>query len=398
MKYIIKGGNELNGEINISGAKNSVLPILASSILMPECHIENIPNLTDVECTYDILKHIKNSNSIPFELSNKMRSSVLFMGAMLGARGEAEIYYPGGCQIGKRPVDLHISALKKMGAEIKIKENKITAKAKKLYGCNIKLPYVSVGATENIILAGVKADGITIIENAATEPEIIDLTDFLNKCGAHIKIKGRKIYVKGVSKLYSANHRIIPDRIEGITYICAGAITGGELFLNNISSQYIKIPLNILRATGIIIKESEKGLYIDSPKKLKSISHFETNVYPGVPTDIQPQLCSLLSVAKGSTAIKENIFTNRISHTDELIKMGADINKINNNKYIIHGVDNLNGSMLYAHDLRGGAALVIAALKAEGLSVVDNISHIKRGYENMHEKLSKVGAEIEEAY
>lgn len=397
MKYIIKGGNELNGEINISGAKNSVLPVLASSILMPECNIKNIPKLSDVECTYDILKHIENSNSIPFELSNKMRSSVLFMGSMLGARGEAEIYYPGGCQIGKRPVDLHITALKKMGADIKIKENKITAKAKKLQGCNIKLPYISVGATENIILAAVKANGVTVIENAATEPEIIDLTDFLNKCGADIKINGRKIYIKGVSKLHSADYKIIPDRIEAITYICAGGITGGELFLNNITAQYIKTPLSILRATGIIIRESKNGLYIDAPKKLKSLSHFETSAYPGVPTDIQPQLSALLSVSNGTTNVKENIFTNRISHTDELIKMGANIEKTNNREYIINGVDSLKGSMLYAHDLRGGAALVIAALKADGISVVDNISHIKRGYENMQEKLSEVGAEIEEA-
>lgn len=396
MKYIIKGGNELNGEINISGAKNSVLPVLAASILMPSCNIENIPSLSDVECTYAILKHIENSNSIPFELSNKMRSSVLFMGSMLSERGETEIYYPGGCQIGKRPVDLHIAALKKMGAEIKIKENKITAKAKKLKGSNIRLPYISVGVTENIILAGVKADGITVIENAATEPEILDLINFLNKCGADIKMKKRKIYIKGVNKLHSANHRIIPDRIEAVTYICAGAITGGELFLNNINSQYIKTPISILRAIGIIIRENQKGLYIDAPKALKAISHFETNAYPGVPTDIQPQLCALLTIAKGKTRVKENIFTNRASHTDELIKMGADILKISNREYIIRGVDNINGNIIYAHDLRGGAALVIAALKAQGITVVDNIDHIKRGYENMQGKLSEVGAEIEE--
>ncbi len=396
MKYIIKGGMELNGEINISGAKNSVLPILAASILMPKCEIQNVPNLSDVNSSYDILRYVENYNNIPYELSSKMRSSILFMGSMLGARGECEIFYPGGCQIGKRPVDLHIDALKKMGAEIKINENKITAKAKRLKGCNITLPYISVGATENIILAAVKAEGITIINNAAIEPEIMDLINFLNKCGADIKIKKRQIKIKGTSKLHSTSHNIIGDRIEAVTYICAVAMTGGELFLNNINDNYIKVPIEVLKGMGIIINPGKNSLYIDAPKRLKSISHISTAAYPGIPTDIQPQLCSLFSAAKGTAKVKENIFSNRISHTTELIKMGADIKKINNREYIVKGIEKLKGDILYSHDLRGGAALVIAALGADGISVVDNIDHIKRGYENMAQKLSDVGAKIEE--
>lgn len=396
MKYLIEGGNQLNGEVNISGAKNSVLPVLAANIMVKDCAIKNIPNLSDVKYTKEILEHAAYSTKIPSELSNKMRSSILFAGAMLSEYKEVEIQYPGGCQIGKRPVDMHIDVLKQMGAEIKINENVIIAKTNKLKGCHINLPYVSVGVTENIILAGVKADGVTIIENAAIEPEIIDLINFLNTCGGKIKIKGRTIYIKGVKSLHSAEYTIMPDRIEAITYICAGAITGGELFLNNISDRYIKSPLELLKGMGIIVKSTDTGIYIDSPKKLKSIKHFKTGVYPSIPTDIQPQLSALLTVADGNSHITETIFSNRISHTIELNKMGADITIINNREYIVSGVDKLNSSIVNAYDLRGGAAMIIAALKADGTTLIENSYHIKRGYENITQKINSIGGNIKE--
>lgn len=396
MKYIINGGNRLSGEVNISGAKNSVLPILAAEILCENCIINNIPDLSDVKYTKMILKHTKHCNTIPYELSCKMRSSILFAGAMLGKRGEIQIHYPGGCQIGKRPVDMHIWALRKMGAEIKINENMIIAKANKLKGCNVRLPYVSVGVTENIILAAVLADGTTIIENAAIEPEIIDLCRFLNKCGGSIKIKNRTISIKGVSRLEPVEYSIIPDRIEALTYICMGAITGGELFINNIDPCYIDVPLKILKAMGIIIKKTDRGLYIDSPKRLRAIKHFKTGVYPGVPTDIQPQLSALLSVSEGCSKVTEKIFSNRTAHIDELNKMGADIIRLNNKEYIINGVDSLNPALINCYDLRGGAALITAALSAEGMSVIENTHHIKRGYENIVKKLINIGGDIEE--
>lgn len=397
MKYIVKGGSQLNGEVNISGAKNSVLPILAATILTGKCCIENIPQLSDVKYTIDILNHIENSDTITKDLSEKMRSSILFAGSLLGARGEIKLYYPGGCQIGKRPVDLHIWALKKLGAEIKINEHFIIAKATKLKGCNIELPYVSVGATENIILAAVKSEGVTIIKNAAIEPEIWDLINFLNKCGGDIKIKDRTICIKGVSELKPIEYNIIPDRIEALTYICMGAITGGELFINNINTHHIYTPLCILKAMGIIINETDKGIYIDAPKILKCVHHFKTGVYPGIPTDIQPQLSTLMSVAQGKCFINETIFSNRTAHIDELKKMGADITKLSSRKYTVTGVDRLKPALVNAYDLRGGSALVCAALNADGTSIVENTSHIKRGYEHLIEKIKNIGGNIEES-
>lgn len=396
MKYIIKGGNQLSGEVNISGAKNSVLPILAATILTDQCDIKNIPELSDVKYTLKIIDNIKKYNEIPPSLSNKMRSSILFAGAMLAKNGEVKINYPGGCQIGKRPIELHLSSLEKMGAEIKINENMVIAKASKLKGCNIKLPIISVGATENIIIAGSVADGITTIENAAIEPEILDLINFINCCGGDISIKNRCITIKGVKQLNSCEYNIIPDRIEAITYICFAAATNGELFLKNISDKHIKKPLEILKAMGLIIKPIHNGLYVDSPRFLKSISHFETAPYPSIPTDIQPQLSVLMSIANGSCNIKENIFSNRTSHIPELIKMGADIQSISNTEYIVNGVEKLKPNIVNAYDLRAGAALIAAALKADGISVVENSHHIKRGYEKITEKLNNIGAEIEE--
>lgn len=396
MKYIVKGGNVLSGEVNISGAKNSVLPILASTILMPKCEINNIPKLSDVKHTEDILEHIEYSNEIPKNLSVKMRSSILFAGAMLSERGEVKIHYPGGCQIGKRPVDIHIDSLRQMGAEIKINNNIINAKAKKLVGANIRLPCVSVGATENIIIAAAKAQGVTTIENAAIEPEIIDLINFLNKCGANISFKNRKILIKGVKELHSCQHSIMADRIEAITYMSMAAITGGELFINNISLNNIYSVSELLKGMGVVIKECGNGIYIEAPKSLKAVSHFKTSPYPGIPTDVQPQLSSLLCCSKGSCLVEEKVFSNRIAHCYELVKMGADIDVISNNKYIVKGVDSINPALVYAYDLRGGAALVVAALKAEGTTVIDNIEHIKRGYENMIEKICNIGGEIEE--
>ncbi|MGN1319395.1 MAG: UDP-N-acetylglucosamine 1-carboxyvinyltransferase [Lachnospirales bacterium] len=396
MKYVVDGGKELNGEVKISGAKNAVLPILASLVLVGECQLKNIPKLSDVAYTEDILNHIKFSNTIPFDLSNKMRSSILFVGSMLGARGEVTICYPGGCQIGKRPVDMHISVLRKLGAEIKVNENIIIAKAKKLKGCKIKLPFVSVGVTENIILASVCAEGVTVIENAAIEPEIYDLISFLNMCGGNIKSKGRTIYIKGVKKLNPITYNIMPDRIEAVTYILMGAITGGELFIENIKPSLISNPIKILKSMGIIVKETDTGLYIDSPKRLKAIHHFQTSPYPGIPTDIQPQLSSALCVSEGVSKVKENIFSNRTSHIEELNKMGADIIKLSEKEYIINGVKNLNPSHINAYDLRGGAALVCAALKAEGKSIIENTHHIKRGYELFTEKIKLIGGDIKE--
>ncbi len=410
-KYVITGGNRLSGEVVISGAKNGVLPLLAALPLMKEAYIYNVPFLSDVANTIKILESIgvkiKTEGNIikscvgelnpvvECGLSCKMRSSVLFLGSLLSACGQAEIAYPGGCALGERPVDLHIWAMKMLGAEVTERDNAILCRAKKLKGADICLPVQSVGVTENIILAAVLAEGITVIKNAAREPEIGNLCDFLNMCGADISGQGTKtIKIKGVKSLCPCSCGIISDRIEAATYMIMAAATGGELFIRNVNTDHMRVISAVLRKCGCIIKEYDKTIYIEAPHRLYSIPYIATGPYPYFPTDVQPQLMALMSMADGQSLMRENIFSGRYRHACELNNMGADIDIRDKQTFVINGVKKLEGTEVKAWDLRGGAALIIAGLCAEGITTIDNREFIERGYESPISKIQNIGGKI----
>lgn len=411
-KYIIEGGKRLVGEVSIVGAKNAVLPVLAATILNGGCStIFNAPNLRDVETMEKILKSIgckvKRMNNIifvdsskldkiriPEELVREMRSSIILMGAMLSRCGEVEVSYPGGCEIGPRPIDLHLKALREMGADIEESHGFLYCKAKKLRGCDIQLDYPSVGATENIMLAAVKAKGTTIIRNAAREPEIVDLQNYLNSCGANICGAGTSVIrIDGVSKLNNTEHTIIPDRIVAGTYMTAAAITGGEIILKNIEVDHIQSIIAKLREAGAMIYNNCTTLKIIGNNHVNPIEKIQTLPYPGFPTDMQPQIMSLMTIAKGTSIISETVFENRFKHAEELIRMGANI-KVIGRVAVIKGVDKLSGANVTAADLRGGASLVLAGIAANGITVIDNIYHIERGYDRLDKDLTELGASI----
>lgn len=408
--YIVEGGNTLSGEVIISGAKNSVLPILAAAAMQRETTVKNIPFLSDVSNTLGILKKlgiiIKAENNtintlgslsttvIDRELSSKMRSSVLFMGALLGKYGEVTVYRPGGCQLGERPIDLHLWAMKSLGAEIAEKGESIVLKGR-LKGCEINLPIVSVGVTENIILAAANAKGTTIIRNSAREPEIDDLIAYLNKCGSRIRREKNTIVVEESGISMCAEHSVVPDRIETATYCAMAAATGGELHIKNCNPEHLSIILSVLEKTGCIIKKEKDTIYIAAPKKLYSVNKIVTRPYPYFPTDVQPQIMAVLAKAEGSCVINETLFSARNKHISELNKMGADIEMTDNQNFIVRGVKSLKGADVEARDLRGGAALVIAALGAEGVSRIDGACHIERGYEAICAKVEMIGGRIE---
>lgn len=408
--YNIKGGNRLSGEVHISGGKNAVLPILAAAVTQDETTIKNVPFLSDVANTLEIMKglgiEIKaegntitavnklNTTVIDKNLSSKMRSSILFLGAILGKYGNATIYQPGGCELGKRPVDLHIWAMEKLGAEINKKEDRIICKGK-LKGAEITLPFVSVGVTENIILAGINAKGTTVIKNCAKEPEIDDLIKYLNNCGSIIKRKGNTIIIEeSHSKIYN-EHSITGDRIEAGTFMAMAAVTGGELFIRNINYRDLSTVIAVFKKIGCIIKTENDSIYIDAPNRLYSIPKLITKPYPYFPTDMQPQIMAVLAKSEGKSVVKENLFSARNKHIPELNKMGADIKLIDDTLFQINGVNSLKGCEVWAKDLRGGACLIVSALGAEGESKVWGSEHIERGYEGICSKIALVGGEIE---
>ena len=412
-KISILGGKTLEGIITISGSKNATLPILASSLLTNEkSNLSNVPNLLDVITMKELLSSLgikinANQKSLflepgnnisthaDYELVRKMRASVLVLGPLLARYGEAEVSLPGGCAIGSRPVDIHIDALKKMGANIEIKDGYIKAKVpnKRLIGADISFAKVSVGATENIIMAASLAEGKTIIRNAALEPEIDDLISVLNKMGANInRLDNNQIEVEGVNYLKGFSHSVMPDRIEAGTYAMAAVITGGKIQLLNAEKKYLTNVIKYLIKVGAKIQYNVDGILIEGPKIIKN-TDIKTEVYPGFPTDLQAQAMALMTVAKGSSVIEESIFENRFMHIAELVRFVANI-KIAGFKAVIKGCNKLNGAQVMATDLRASSSLILAALKAEGETIINRVYHLDRGYENLEKKLSMCGANI----
>jgi len=413
-KLIIKGGKKLEGEVNISSAKNAVLPILAATILNGNsCTIENAPMLEDVFVICEVLKSLKADVSIDKinkkvkintanlfdneandELVRKMRASFLIMGPMLGRFGTFKISLPGGCNIGTRPIDLHLKGLAALGAEVSVGHGYVEAKAKKLRGNNIYLDYPSVGATENIMMAATLAEGETIIENAAEEPEIVDLARFLKAMGAQIRGEGTDaIRILGVKDFKEVVYKPIYDRIEAGTFMITAAITKSLFKINGIDEVHLKPIIAKLTEMGVAIEINKNSIIVDGRKKLNPID-IKTMPYPGFPTDMQAQMMSLLCTVKGTSIITETIFENRFMHAVELKRMGANI-KIDGRSAVMEGVDTLTGSEVRATDLRAGAALILAGLAAEGTTTINDIYHIDRGYVSIEEKLKGLGADIE---
>lgn len=409
--YIIEGGKKLEGTVKISGSKNASLPILAATILSEKTNkLYNVPQIKDTKTTLEILKLLgckikQNSGKIeinskhitkteiPEHLMREMRSTVIMAGALLGRFKEVTFSYPGGCDIGSRPIDLHINAFKKLGVEITEEAGFIKCKANKIIGTNIDLDFPSVGATENIILATVLSTGTTTINNAAMEPEIIDMVQFLKKMGAKIQGEGtNQIIIDGVEKLSGVSYNIMPDRIEAGTILCAVAATGGNVILDNVIPEHLTAVINKLEETGCKIEINNKKITLNAQKKLKPID-IKTMTYPGFPTDLQQIFATMLVKASGTSIIVENIFESRYKYISELRKMGAKVT-VEGKTAIIKGTRKINATTIVCTDLRGGAALVIAGLMAKGKSRVENIGYIQRGYENLENKLGSLGAKI----
>ncbi len=412
-KLKIQGGHSLRGEIHISGSKNAALSIIAASIMTEErIVLENIPHLEDVTTMIRLIagmgvsvtladdnKLILDSSKIrnflaPYDLVKTMRASILVLGPLIARFGEASVSLPGGCAIGARPVNLHLDGLKAMGADVEINEGYICAKAKKLKGAHFSFSPVSVTGTANLMMAGVLAEGQTILENAATEPEVINLGDFLLKMGAKIKGLGtRKITIDGVNKLSSTEHKIIPDRIETGTFLVAAAITKGSVLLKKTQPEHLQSVLDLLRQTGAVIFFEEDTIELTMNLTNIKPADFTTQPYPGIPTDMQAQLMVLNAIAPGNSIVVETIFENRFMHVLELQRMGADISLSGNTAYIT-GVKKLQSAPVMATDLRASAALVLAGLVADGETHIDRIYHIDRGYECIERKLSLLGAKV----
>lgn len=412
-QYAIKGGNPLVGEVEIGGAKNAALAILAASIMTDETVI--IENLPDVRDTNVLLQAIKSVGAtieridrhsirvngstihdvvIEDDYIKKIRASYYLLGALLGKYKRAEVALPGGCNIGSRPIDQHIKGFKALGAEVKISHGLIVAEADHLKGSHIYLDVVSVGATINIMMAASLAEGQTIIENAAKEPHVVDLANFLNSMGANIKGAGTDVIrIRGVEKLHKTEYSVIPDQIEAGTFMLAAAATKGDVTIKNVIPKHLESISAKLIEIGCEIEESDDAVRVVSSKPL-SHTQVKTLPYPGFPTDMQPQITVTLALSKGSSIVTESIFENRFKYVDELTRMGASI-KVEGNTAIINGVPKYTGAHISAPDLRAGAALVIAALAAEGFSVVDDIFYIERGYEDFDVKLKGLGAQIE---
>lgn len=413
--FIITGGNRLSGEIELQGSKNSALPIMAAAFLVNgKCTLESCPNLTDVYSASRILNSLgckcsivgnraeidssgANSSKISEKLMREMRSSIMFMGAILGRTGDCTFSIPGGCELGPRPIDMHLAALSKMGAEITDDGGEIRCHMPKgkAHGARISLSFPSVGATENIILCAVLAEGETIINNAAREPEISDMCRFLRSCGAKIKGDGEsRIVIEGVEKLRGCEYRIMPDRIAGATYLAMTAAAGGALILKNACIPEMEPFISVLEQTGCFICAAENRIYLRRGGRLKAIKdRIRTMPHPGFPTDAQAVLMAALVTADGTSVFEENIFDCRYRHTDALIKMGADI-QVMGKAAVIRGVKRLHGADVEATDLRGGAAMAVAAVGAEGTTRISSISHIDRGYEKFEDVITSLGGRI----
>ena len=411
-KYIINGGKKLYGKIKLQSAKNTVLPLLAAAVLTDEkVVIRNVPKISDVENMLHILTEVgckicrqndcaiidssnAASHEIPTRLTKELRSSVFMLGSVLTRFHRAKISYPGGCDIGLRPIDLHLSGLKKLGVVISEEDGYIHCQTDKLVGAEILLDFPSVGATENIILAAVKAEGLTIIRNAAKEPEIVDLQNFLNAMGARVRGGGGgTVLIEGVKHLHGVEYKPIGDRIEAGTYLIAAASCGGEVETNGVSAENIAALLHKLRENGCKIHTKNDKILLKSDGRLQAVDLIETMPFPGFPTDLQAQYSALCTTAKGTTLIVENLFETRYRYAAELKRMGADIT-VRGRTAMIRGVEKLHGACVTASDLRGGASLVLAGLQAEGQSTVMDLFHIDRGYEDMEFKLKSLGADI----
>lgn len=411
-KLIINGGKKLGGEITVHGAKNAVLPILASTLLIKgESIIHNVPELSDVDASIRILRYLGakverdnntltvnaeniTENTIPEEMMREMRSSIIFLGSLLSRCKEAYLCYPGGCDIGVRPIDLHLSSLKKLGALISENGNCICCKAGNLHGSKIILTFPSVGATENIIISSVLAKGRTTIINAAREPEISDLATFLNSCGARIFGAGEgTVEIEGVESLHPSTHFVIPDRVVATTYMSTAALNCDELLIKGVRASHLSPVLPVFMEMGCKLYISGNDLKIISPKRLKRVKTIKTMPYPGFPTDCQAIVMAALTKAKGTTIINESIFESRFKHISELNRFGADIT-VNDSVAVVNGVKDLFGANVFSTDLRGGASLVVAALAANGQSTVGEIHHIDRGYEKIEKDLASIGADI----
>ncbi len=411
LSYIIEGGKKLEGEVHISGSKNASLPIIAATMLNKGISkLYNVPEIHDTKMMFEILKKlgctVKKNNKkiiidsskaegykIPEELMRQMRSSVVLAGAILGRHKKAEFSYPGGCDIGARPIDLHLKSFEKLGILISENYGNISCKCDTIDNAKIDLDFPSVGATENIMLASTLGEGTTIITNAAREPEIIDLQNFLNRMGAQISGAGTNIIqIKGVKKLKDVSYNIMPDRIEAGTYLCAGAITGGKIKITNIVSEHLTPIINKLEEAGCSLNVQKDNIELIAPKRVKAVD-LKTMPYPGFPTDMQSVFVSLLTTAKGTSIVVENIFENRYKFVPELSRMGAKIT-VEGKAAIIKGVRKIHAANVKATDLRGGAALVLEALVAKGETKIENIQYILRGYEKLDDKLKKLGAKI----
>lgn len=412
-RLIVTGGKKLSGSIKISGAKNAVLPIIAASLLgATTSRLEEIPALEDVGTISEVLRQlgvsvsteeegtlVVNSGELsgceaPYELVRKMRASFLVMGPLLARTGQARISLPGGCAIGTRPIDLHLKGFEALGAEIVLGHGYIEARTRqRLKGARIYLDFPSVGATENIMMAACLADGQTVLENPAEEPEIVDLANYLNAMGARIRGAGTNVIrIEGVKELKGTTHAVIPDRIEAGTYMVAAAITGGDVWLENALIEHLKPVTAKLKEAGVAIEERIDGVMVRGTNKVKAVD-VKTLPYPGFPTDMQAQFMALMTVASGTSVITETVFENRFMHVDELKRMGASI-KIEGRSAIVEGVGSLTGCPVKATDLRAGAAMVLAGLIAEGKTEISCIHHIDRGYEDIVGKLSSLGADI----
>ena len=411
--YVVEGGKKLSGEVRVQGSKNSALPILAASLLCRgESVLYNCPRLTDVEASLTILRYIGctarregdtlivdtgtvTRSEIPSELMHRMRSSIIFLGAMIARFDRVRMSFPGGCELGPRPIDLHLNALREMGAEISEEHGELDCCIKeRLHGANIALSVPSVGATENIMIAAATADGTTIISNAAREPEIIDLADYLNACGAQISGAGEStVIIDGTDDLHPCAHAIIPDRIVAATLMSAAAVTGSELRFTGIIPSHLGAVIPVFRACGCELTCKGGGMHFRAPYRLQSPRLIRTMPYPGFPTDLQAPLMSVASVADGLTVFVENMFLSRYSHVSELCRLGADI-RVEGRVAVVDGVRRLLSARVRARDLRGAAALLVAALSAHGCSEVEGVEFLERGYEDFELVLSSLGAEI----
>ena len=412
-RIIIEGGKKLTGEIKISGSKNSAVALVPAAILCDEeVTIANVPNISDITALDKILNHLGakvtkhddvmkidasniENKLVPEDIAKKLRASYYFMGALLGRFKKVEIYFPGGCSIGARPINLHIKGFKALGAKVVEKNNLFTITADKLIGNKINLDFASVGATINLMLAAVKAEGTTIITNAAKEPHIVNVATFLNNMGAKITGAGTsEIKIDGVKYLHSCFHEVVPDYIETGTYMILASAIGDEITIKNIIPDHVESLISKLEEAGVPMEIGVDLINISAPSVINPVN-IKTQVYPGFPTDLQQPMATLLTQANGKSIINETIWENRFLNLRELNKMGATATEITNSKAVILGPSKLNGKRVYATDLRAGASLVIAGLIADGTTIIDNADYILRGYENIVEKLKNVGAKIE---